>query len=138
MTWKEFRLRLKSRRRRLVMWFLDATCSEHIVSITTDQLLDLNVAESSETRLSIEFRIYRHVYRYGKGSRGLTTQFNISQVDCVRHYLDGNLRYIVVSETHYGLSPDEYFYVVKQKISRLGKDTGGTDRLYVKKRKSDL
>jgi hypothetical protein len=119
------------------MWLLEQLSSEHTLSITTDQLLDPNVAESSETRLSIEFRIYRHVYRFGKKSRGFSTQFNITQVDCIRHYLNEQLKYLMVSETHYGLSPDEYFYVIKQKVKRLGKDTGYTEKLYVKKRKHD-
>lgn len=137
MSWKELRLRGKSRWWKTMMWVFDHTCSEHTVSITHDHLLDPNTAESSEIRLSLEFRIYRHVYRYGRGVRGFSFQFNVSQVDCIRHLLDERLKYLIVASTQYGLSPEEYFYVVRRKILRLGKEDGETGRMFVKKRKYD-
>lgn len=137
MAWKEHRLRLKSRWWQLLMGVFAASCSEHDSSISSDQLLDPNVAGSAETRLSLEFRIHRHVYRYGRGSRGFSIQFNVSQVDCVRHFLNDQLQYAVTTITQYGLSPEDYLYVVSRKIQRIGKDTGASERIYVKKRRSD-
>lgn len=137
MEWKISYLRLKSHWWRTWMWILDKTASEHTVSISTDQLLDPNHVGSEETRLSLEFRIYRHVYRYGKGVRGFSFQFNVSQVDFVRHFLDRSLKYSRIAYTHYGLSPEEYFYVVQRKITRLGKDTGSSEKIFVKKRRYD-
>jgi hypothetical protein len=51
--------------------------------------------------------------------------------------LDPDLKYRVVSETYYGLSPDEYFEIMQDRIGRLGREEDGEGRWYVKKRKFD-
>lgn len=137
MFFREYRLRLKSRWWQFLMGVFTVSCSERTTSISSEQLLDPNVSRSSQTRLSLEFRIHRHTYRYGKGSRGFSIQFNVSQVDCIRHFLNEQLQYTVVTIKYYGLSPEEYFYVASQRIHRLGKDSGSSERIYVKKRRYD-
>lgn len=132
-----WRLSWKSRRRRLLMWVLDMICTEHSVSIHHDKLIDYLDPKKKTTDLFLGFRIYRHTYRFGRGTYGLSLQFNVTQVDCERHFLSPDLKYVVLSETYYGLSPNEYFNMLQYRIGRLGREYGKYGRWYVKKRKHD-
>lgn len=137
MSFKIWRLSWKSRRRRWLMWLLDMVCTEHSVSIHTDRIIDYLDPDKRTTDLFLEFRIYRHIYRLGKGTHGLSFQFNVTQVDCDRHFLMPDFKYNIVSETYYGLPPDEYFEILKYRISRLDREDGHHGRWYVKKRRWD-
>lgn len=131
------RLMCKSYRRRLLMWILDKVCTEHRVSIHKDKLIDYLDPKKKTTDLFLEFRIYRHTYRFGRGTWGLSLQFNVTQVDCERHFLDPDLKYAIMSETYYGLADTEYFEMLQYRIERLDKEDGRYGRWYVKKRKWD-
>lgn len=129
-----WRLTFKSWRRRLIMGVLDKISTEHRVSVHQNQIMDYVDPDKKTTDLLIEFHIYRHTYRFGKGDRGMSFQFNVTCVSCLRHFLDLNLKYHIATDTYYGLDPDEYFKLLQQKMQRLNREDGDQGRWYVNKR----
>lgn len=128
---------LKSHCRRYLMKLLDCISTYTTVSIRSERIPDYVDPNTTMTELSVEFRIYRHTYHFGRGSRGLSLQVNVTQIDCIRHYLDEQFNYRLFGETFYGLDPDEYSVILKDRIHNLDKESGDDGRWYVKKRRGD-